>query len=58
VSSDAYAFLLRLIESDQNSTSKSTVILAANGQIHKYVVSDEIYAIVNNMNLIVARSNK
>jgi hypothetical protein len=58
VSSDAYAFLLRFIESDQNSAGKSTVILAANGQIHKYVVSDEIYAIINNMELIVAHSNK
>ena len=58
VSSDAYAFLLRLIESDKDATGKSTVILAANGQIRKYVVSDEIYAIINNMDLIVNRSNK
>ncbi|HEY8910506.1 MAG TPA: hypothetical protein VIM51_09530 [Desulfosporosinus sp.] len=58
VSSEAYAFLLRLIESDQNATGKSTVILASNGQIRKYVVSDEIYAIISNMDLIVARSNK
>ncbi len=58
VSSEAYAFVLRLIESDQNSTGKSTVILASNGQIRKYVVSDEIYAIISNMNLIVARAAK
>jgi len=58
VSSEAYAFMLRLIESDQNATGKSTVILASNGQIHKYVVSDEIYAIISNMDLIVARANK
>lgn len=58
VSSEAYAFLLRLIESDQNATGKSSVILASNGQIRKYVVSDEIYAIINNMDLIVARANK
>jgi len=58
VSSEAYAFMLRLIESDQNATGKSTVILASNGQIRKYVVSDEIYAIISNMDLIVARANK
>jgi len=57
VSSDAYAFLLRLIESDQNVEGKNTVILAANGQIRKYTVSEEIYAIINNMAVIVGRAN-
>jgi hypothetical protein len=58
VSSDAYAFLLRLIESDQSVEGKSTVILAANGQIRKFSVSEEIHAIINNMALIVDRTNK
>ena len=58
VSSEAYAFLLRLIESDQNVVGKSTVILAANGQIRKFTVSEEIYTIINNMALIVDRTNK
>lgn len=58
VSSDAYAFLLRLIESDQNVEGKSTVILVANGQIQKFTVSEEIYTIINNMALIVGRANK
>lgn len=57
VSSDAYAYLLRLIESDKNATGKISVILSANGQIRKYVVSDEIYAIITNMALIINRNN-
>lgn len=58
VNSDAYAFLLRLIESDQSVEGKSTVIMAANGQIRKFVVSQEIYSIINNMALIEGRANK
>ncbi|ODA39402.1 hypothetical protein [Desulfosporosinus sp. BG] len=56
VSNDAYAFLLRLIESDQTVTGKNTVILTANGQIQKFIVSEEIYTIINNMALIVGRA--
>ena len=58
VSSEAYAFLLRLIESDQSVEGKSTVILATNGQIRKFTVREEIYTIINNMALIVGRANK
>ena len=58
VSSDAYSFLLRLIESDQSAEGKSTVILAANGQIRKFTVSEEIYTIITNMALIVGRATK
>lgn len=57
VSSDAYAYLLRLIETDKNSAGKITVIFSANGQISKYVVSEEIYAIITNMALIVSRNS-
>lgn len=57
VSGDAYAFLLQLIESDNKVTGKNTIILSANGQICKYVVSDEIYMIITNMALIVGRIN-
>ncbi len=58
VSSEAYAFLLRIIESDQSVAGKSTVILAANGQIRKFTVSEEIYMIINNMAIIAGRVNK
>jgi hypothetical protein len=57
VGSDAYAFLLRLIESDQKTTGKSTIILSANGQIRKYIVSEEVYSIITNMAVIVGRIN-
>lgn len=57
VSNEAYAFLVRLIESDQKAIGKSTIILSANGQIRKYLVSDEIYTIITNMALIVGRVN-
>ena len=58
VSTEAYEFLLRLIESDQKATGKSTVIIAANGKIQKFTVSEEIYTIINNIALIVGRANK
>lgn len=57
VSSDSYAYILRLIESDKNAAGKITVILSSNGQISKYNVSDEIYAIITNMALILNRNN-
>lgn len=57
VSSDSYAYLLRLIESDKNSAGKITIILSSNGQISKYNVSEEIYAIITNMALILNRNN-
>ena len=58
VSSDDYAFLLRLIESDQSVEGKNTVILTANGQIKKFTVSEEISVIINNMASIVGRASK
>jgi len=58
VSNEAYTFLLRLIESDQKATGKSTVILAANGQIQKFTVSEEINSIINNMAVIVGLTSK
>lgn len=58
VSTEAYSFLLRLIESEQNVEGKNTVMLVSNGQLQKYIVSDEIYAIITNMALIVGRTTK
>ncbi len=56
VTSESYAFLLRLIESDQKAVVKNSVILTANGQIRKYIVSDEIYSIINNISTINDRT--
>ncbi|MHB8075292.1 hypothetical protein [Desulfosporosinus fructosivorans] len=58
VSGEAYAFLLRLIESDQSTEGKSSIILVSNGQIRKYTVTEEIYSIINNMALIVGRAKQ
>lgn len=57
ISSDAYAFLLRLIEKDSSGkTGSNTLILASNGQIKKFIVTDEIYGIVQNMSAIETRA--
>ena len=56
VTSEAYTFLLRLIEKDQIGESKNTLILAANGQIRKFNVTNEIYQIVTNMAAIETRA--
>lgn len=56
VSSDNYAFLLRLIETDQSVEGKNAVMLTENGQIKKYNVSAEISAIIENMALVVGRA--
>lgn len=57
VSTDSYTFLVTLIGNDNNTTGKNSVIMVENGQIRQFVVSDELYAIINNMALIVGRSS-
>ncbi|MHB8124836.1 MAG: hypothetical protein ACYDEJ_04185 [Desulfitobacteriaceae bacterium] len=57
LTSESYAFLLRLIEDDQKAVVKNSVILTANGQIRKYLVSDEIYTIINNMATVYNRTH-
>lgn len=56
VTSDSYAFLLRLIDKDQKGVVKNTLILAANGQVKKFVVTDELYTIITNIAAIEART--
>ncbi|MDI6811947.1 MAG: hypothetical protein QMC95_01525 [Desulfitobacteriaceae bacterium] len=57
LASDTYAFLGRMIESDQKAVPKEKIILAANGQIRQYEVSDEIYGIIINLATINARTH-
>ncbi len=57
VTNDAYAFLLKLIEKDQKGVVKNTLILAANGQIRKYIVTEEVYSIIINMAAIDSRTH-
>ncbi len=56
VSAEAYSFLQHVIQSDKNGAGKNTVILASNGQIHKYLVADEEYSIITDLALIDART--
>lgn len=56
VTSESYTFLVRLIEKDKGGEAKNTVILASNGQIRKYIVTDEIYTIITNMAAIDTRA--
>ncbi|MDR3270128.1 MAG: hypothetical protein LBT32_01250 [Peptococcaceae bacterium] len=52
LSAEEYAFLLNLIQNDQKASSQNPIFLAANGQIQKAIISDEILNILNNMALI------
>ncbi|MHB1651174.1 MAG: hypothetical protein ACYCVD_01695 [Desulfitobacteriaceae bacterium] len=56
LTSDTYTFVNRLIESDQKAIPKEKVILAANGQIRQFEVSEEVYTIILNMAAITART--
>ena len=58
LSTESYAFILRLIDGDRKAEVKNTLLLAANGKIQKYVVSDEIYTILSNISKINTRSGK
>lgn len=57
VTNESYTFLLHLIEDDQKTAGQNSVILASNGQIHKYLVSDEVYKIIINMETISYRTH-
>lgn len=58
LSTESYAFILRLIDGDRKAEVKNTLLLAANGKIQKYVVSDEVYGILSNLGKINTRSGK
>lgn len=58
ISLETYNFLMRIIENDRNSVVKNTVIFAANGQIQKNIVSDEVYAIISSLATIDGRKNE
>lgn len=56
LTADSYTFLLKLIDSDRKAIIKHTLLIAADGKIHKYVVSDEVYKILQNLNIINSRT--
>lgn len=58
LSTESYAFILRLIDGDRKADIKSTILLSASGKIQKYQVSDEIYKILTNLSQIDLRSGR
>lgn len=58
LSTESYAFILRLIDGDRKAEAKNTLLLAANGQIHKYMVSNEVYGILANLSKINGRTGQ
>jgi len=56
LTTESYTFILSLIDTDRKAEVKKTLILAANGKIQKYLVSDEIYQIITGLNKIKTRS--
>lgn len=55
---ESYAFVLRLIDGDRKADLKNTMLLANNGKLNKYMVSDEVYAILQNLSQINTRTGK
>lgn len=56
LSSESYAYILKVIDSDTKGEVNKILLLASNGQIHKYTVTEEMYNIVLNLNKIHTRS--
>lgn len=56
LTTESYAFLLKIIDGDKKAESKNTLLLAANGKIHKHEVSDEVYDILLSLSKINSRS--
>ncbi|MEA5024579.1 hypothetical protein SDC9_20806 [bioreactor metagenome] len=53
LSSNDYAFVQRLIQNDNKGVPKIRIFLVENGQTRHYIVSNELYTIIANMNYIV-----
>lgn len=58
LSNESYTFLLRLIDGDRKAEVKQTLLLAANGKVGKYQISQEVYDIVIRLSQINHRSGK
>ncbi|GAB6151418.1 hypothetical protein JCM17380_01680 [Desulfosporosinus burensis] len=48
-----YAFIQRLIQNDNKGIPKIKIFLVENGRTRKYIVSNELYSIITNMNYIL-----
>lgn len=48
-----YAFIQRLIQNDNKGIPKIKIFLVENGRTRKYIISNELYSIITNMNYIL-----
>jgi len=55
LSEEAYRFLLGIIDKDRTN-GKQRVILSANGQVRQVLVSDEVYDIITQLDVVSKRS--
>lgn len=56
LSPESYTFILIVIDADTKAQIKNTLLLAANGSIKKYIVSDEVYGIISHLYKIKYRT--
>ncbi|WP_298198445.1 hypothetical protein [Desulfosporosinus sp.] len=52
-----YAFIQRLIQNDNKGVPKIKIFLVENGRTRKYIVSNELYSIITNLNYILDSRN-
>ncbi|MDR3540110.1 MAG: hypothetical protein P4L69_03950 [Desulfosporosinus sp.] len=57
INAQDYAFVQGLVNSDTKGTPTNPLFLVENGQIQKYVVSNETYSIISNIATINRRSS-
>lgn len=53
LSANDYAFIQRLIQNDNKGIPKIKIFLVENGKTRQYIVSNELYTIIVNMNFII-----
>jgi hypothetical protein len=54
MSLETYNFIMKIIANDKQTEKNNTIIIAENGKVHKYLVSNEVFGIISNLNTINA----
>jgi len=52
-----YAFIQRLIQNDNKGIPKIKIFLVENGRTRRYIVSNELFSIITNLNYIIDSRN-
>jgi hypothetical protein len=55
VNSQDFAFIQEFIQKDSKTSSTNAIYLVQNSQIHKYLVSNELFSIISNLEIIYTR---